>query len=313
MTSLDARPRTRPASAFVISITPFEENGDLDEAAVRGHLRRMAGAGIGVYVGGGGSGEGYTLSAAETRRLAEIAAEELKGKVPVRAMGVEPRTAGQMIDFMNEVEAAGVDAAQLYSLELGHAHLPTPEEVERYLTDVLENTTIPCVISTHQSVGYRISVPLLRRLVSTYDRIIGINCSHGDIGYVREIYDAVGADVDLHVGGEGQGLQALSLGGTGFLSSIANLTPHLAMAVVDSYNAGDLARTFDAFDRLTRLSAAVYSRGGILAQKAMLNRLGLPGGYPRLPHLPASGQATETLAALVEELGVASYEGWPEG
>ena len=84
------------------------------------------------------------------------------------------------------------------------------------------------------------------------------------------------------------------------------------MAVVDSYNAGDLGRTFDAFDRLTRLSTAVYSRGGILAQKAMLGRLGLPGGYPRLPHLPASAETTAALAAVIDELGVASFETWPE-
>ena len=63
----------------------------MDEVALRGHLRRMAAAGIGVYLGGGGSGEGYVLSPDETRRLLQIGVEELQGKVPVRAMGVEPR------------------------------------------------------------------------------------------------------------------------------------------------------------------------------------------------------------------------------
>ena len=50
------------ASTFVISITPFTEGGAFDEAAIRGHLRRLAAAGIGVYLGGGGSGEGYVLT-----------------------------------------------------------------------------------------------------------------------------------------------------------------------------------------------------------------------------------------------------------
>ena len=55
----------------------------------------MAAAGIGVYLGGGGSGEGYVLSADEARRLLQIGVEELKGKVPVRAMGVDPARRGR--------------------------------------------------------------------------------------------------------------------------------------------------------------------------------------------------------------------------
>ena len=86
--------------SYTVSVTPFTEDGAFDEAATRGHLRRMAAAGIGVYLGGGGSGEGYVLSADEARRLLQIGVEELKGKVPVRAMGVEPRTSGEMIEFM---------------------------------------------------------------------------------------------------------------------------------------------------------------------------------------------------------------------
>ena len=122
--STDPVDRTR-ASTFVISITPFTEDGAVDEVALRGHLRRMAAAGIGVYLGGGGSGEGYVLSPDETRRLLQIGVEELQGKVPVRAMGVEPRTSLDMIEYLEMVSGIGVDAAQIYSLDQGHGHRPT--------------------------------------------------------------------------------------------------------------------------------------------------------------------------------------------
>jgi 4-hydroxy-tetrahydrodipicolinate synthase len=301
---------TKHASAFVISITPFTESGALDDEAARGHYRRLAAAGIGVYVGGGGSGEGYTLAPDETRHLLELAVDELKGKVPVRAMGVEPRTAQQMIDFMALAKSVGVDAAQLYSLEVGHGHRPTMDEVERYLTDVLETTEIPCIISTHQSVGYKVPVVLLDRLVSRYETVIGINCSHADVRYLREIVDAVGDRVDVHVGGEAQALVAWAAGATGFLSSVANVAPKLAMSVVDSYNAGELTATFDAFDRLNRFAGLVYEHGGILAQKAFLNSLGLPGGYPRRPHLPVTDEVVAKVAALADELDIQAVEQW---
>src|SRR5579862_5360458 len=118
----------------------------------------MVAAGIGVYVGGGGSGEGFVLTETERRRVLEIAAEELNGKVAFRSMGVETRSAEEMIGYLQVAQSVGVDAAQIYSLDPGHGHLPTQDEIRQYLVDVLSHTNVESVLSTHQSVGYRISV-----------------------------------------------------------------------------------------------------------------------------------------------------------
>jgi 4-hydroxy-tetrahydrodipicolinate synthase len=300
-----------PSSTFVISITPFSETGALDEDAFRRHLRRMAAGGVGVYVGGGGSGEGYTLDEDETRRVVEIAVEELRGRVPVRAMGVEPRLAADMIRYIRMADAAGVDACQVYSLDQGHGHRPTEDEVEAYFTDILSAVSSPCVISTHQSVGYQVRVPLLTRLVERFDHVIGINSSHQDHGYLARIIDAVGDRVTVHVGGPAQGLLNLSLGGTGFLTSEANLAPHLCAAVTSAFDAGDQATVFGSFGKVVRLSDTLYRNGGIRVTKAVLNSLGLPGGYPRKPQLPVSDRILATVREAVDRLDLASIEGWP--
>ena len=152
----------------------------------------MAEAGIGVYVGGGGSGEGFVLTPDERRRILEIAAEELGGKVPFRSMGVETRSAEEMIEYLRVAASAGVDAAQIYSLDLGHGHVPTQAEILEYLIDVLSATTVPAVLSTHQSVGYRISVESIARVVERFDHVVGVNSSHADLAYLSAIVDAVG-------------------------------------------------------------------------------------------------------------------------
>jgi 4-hydroxy-tetrahydrodipicolinate synthase len=190
----NATPEPRPPSTFVISITPFSEDGGFDEVAIRGHLRRMAAAGIGVYLGGGGSGEGYVLSADETKRLLQIGVEELKGKAPVRAMGVEPRTSDDMIEFMEMAAGMGVDAAQIYSLDQGHGHRPNVDEIHRYFDDVLKASDFPAVLSTHQSVGYQVPVAMLVEFADRFDHLIGINISHQDLGYLTAIVDALGTD-----------------------------------------------------------------------------------------------------------------------
>ena len=91
-------------SAFVISITPFDDDGEIDWDGTRAHWQRLKDAGIGVYVGGGGSGEGHALLEHEVDGLLALASKELVGSVPTRAMGVEPRTARQMIEFGRKVQ-----------------------------------------------------------------------------------------------------------------------------------------------------------------------------------------------------------------
>jgi 4-hydroxy-tetrahydrodipicolinate synthase len=292
-----------------VSITPFDAAGRLDEGGFRKHLQRMAAADVGVYVGGGGSGEGFVLTADERRRVLAIAVEELRGKVPVRSMGVETRSAAEMIEYTREAESAGVDAAQIYSLDPGHGHRPTPDEIRGYLIDVLSATTVPSVLSTHQSVGYRISVGTLTDVVDRFDHVVGVNTSHPDVGYLAEIIDAVGDKVDVHVGGPLQALTALALGANGFLSSEANLAPRLCRSVIAAYERGDGDELLVAFDRLARLSMALYGRGGIRATKAVLNRLGLPGGYPRKPQLPVADETIDALMTTIASLGIGEIEG----
>jgi 4-hydroxy-tetrahydrodipicolinate synthase len=302
---------TGEPSTYVISITPFAKDSSFDEEGIRHHLRRLRAAGIGVYVGGGGSGEGFAMSADEHKRLLDIAVEELKGGVPIRAMGTEPRTASQMVEYVGIAQSAGVDAAQIYSLDQGHGHQPFKDEIRTYFTEILDAVDIPSIISTHQSVGYLIPIELLDELVDRYPHVVGINCSTGDVRYLIELIDTVGDRVEIHVGGPFQALSALSLGATGFLSSEGNLAPKLCVSVIDSFKKGDLDGAFDSYARVARLSRALYNRGGIRATKAVLTELGLAGGYPRRPQLEVSATVVGELMELVRGLDLANIEGWP--
>ena len=62
----------------------------------------------------------------------EVAGEELSGVVPLRVMGVEPRTADEAIELGRVTAEVGLDGMQLYSLDMGHGYRPRPEELEAY-------------------------------------------------------------------------------------------------------------------------------------------------------------------------------------
>lgn len=298
-----------PLRTYVISITPFTENGALDEAGLRAHLTRLGAAGIGVYVAGSGSGEGYTLTRAERRRVMEIAGEELSGVVPVRVMGVEPRTATEAIELGTDTTDVGLDAMQLYSLDMGHGYRPREAELEGYLTTVLDAVDCPVVISTHQSVGYRYSPELFDTMIDRYGQVLGLNVTSPDIGYLADVLDAVDGRVEVHVGGPMHALTAVALGAQGFLSSEGNLTPRRCVALMEACAAGDQAQAQAAFADIIAVFRATQRGGGIVGTKAALRRLGAAGGWPRAPRVSPPDDPVDALVEVLHRRGLLDSEG----
>ncbi len=58
------------------------------------------------------------------------------------------------------------------------------------------------------------------------------------------------------------------------------------------------------------LFGAFSAQGGIRVTKAVLNSLGLAGGYPRRPRMPIGDEQRQRALAAVEELRLADIEGW---
>lgn len=294
---------------YVISLTPFDESGQLDEGHYRAHLQRLAAGGVGIYVAGGASGEAFTFSREENLAVLRIAGEELAGKAPIRAMGVEPRSSKQMIEFASMAADAGLDAVQVYSLDQGHGLRPNDAELRMYYETVLDAITIPSVISSHHLAGYVLPIPLLVDLVDNYPGIVGINVSSPDLNYNTQLIDALSSRVEIHVGGIGYVIAALMLGAHGYMTSQGNLAPRISQSVIDCFVNNDLPGLTDAFARVLRL-LVVDSRAGLSrGTKEALRQLGLPGGHVRPPRMPVNDAARADIATMLDQLDIRRLEG----
>jgi 4-hydroxy-tetrahydrodipicolinate synthase len=223
-------------------------------------------------------------------------------------MGVEPRTANEVVALAEDAVAAGVEATQVYSLDLGHGYLPTADEQRTYLRSVLDRAPGDLVISTHQSVGYHYEPQLIDELLTDYPRVIGMNVTHRDLVYVAEVLEAVDGRVDVHVGGPMHALGATALGATGYLSSEGNLAPHLCVSLVELLDAGDRDAATRVHQQVMEIHQATQALGGIVGAKAALRLLGAPGGWPRPPRLPVAPERAQTLVDVLVRLGVAEEE-----
>ncbi|MEI4488619.1 dihydrodipicolinate synthase family protein [Frigidibacter sp. MR17.14] len=297
----------KTCSVKVISITPFTKTGDLDEQAYRLHLRRLADAGVTVWVAGSGTSEGYTLSAEERDRVLAISVEELKGKVPVHAMGCEPRLTSEMVDFLAAAERSGVDAAQIFSLQIGHTTKVTPREMRLYYETALSATDMPLYLSSHSASGYFIPIDMIEALADKYPNLAGVAYGGSDIQHFAELIGRLKDRMEVHCAGPANALTCLGLGGHGFMGGEGNFSPRMVQNVIDAWHAEDRGALRDAFATLMAF-ASVYARigGGSAARglKPLMNAYGLPGGELRLPRLPIEETELQQLIALVRRIPI---------
>ena len=293
-------------SVVVISITPFDAAGNVDEVALRAHLKRLGDAGVCVYVVGSGSGEGYSLTRDERDRIMQIAVEELKGRTPIRAMGCEPRLIGDMIEFLQSAERIRMDAAQIFSLEIGHGSKPTRAELDRYYCSVIESTSIPLYLSSHQASGYFIPLDLIEKLAARYPHLTGVAYGGSDLDYLASLIRSMRGRLEIHCAGAYNAMTVLALGGNGFMGPEGNLAPHLCASVVNAYGAGDLESLRINFDKLMQLWAITSRYGGSMLRgmKPLMNAYGLRAGTLRPPRVPINDADLQSMIAAVQAIEI---------
>src|SRR5277367_4059151 len=89
-------------------VTPFRQDGSLDERTLRALVKRQIEEGINFLVPCGTSGESPTLTHQEHLRVVEITLEEAKGRVPVLA-GAGGYNTHEVIELASEIKAMGAD------------------------------------------------------------------------------------------------------------------------------------------------------------------------------------------------------------
>jgi 4-hydroxy-tetrahydrodipicolinate synthase len=298
----------RSYRAAVCTVTPYDENGRLDEAAVVRLVESIASQGVGLAIGTASPGEGFALSLEETGRFYETVVRSAAGRVPVCAMGVEPRNASQLKPLLRVAEQAKVDEMQLYTADPGHSMKLTDAELERYFRTLLDDLAIPAAISTHVYNGL-VPIPVLGRLLDAYPNIRTIHCT-SEVNYLHQLVQVVAGRCEILVGGPMQALSTLAIGGQGFLCSEGNIAPVVCGELQAAIRAGDLEVAKTAYRRLNGVfSLNVWPGGTVRFLKTAMRLLGIPGCHTRPPFQPLDASAAELVATSMRALDLPEWRG----
>jgi 4-hydroxy-tetrahydrodipicolinate synthase len=164
-------------------ITPFKQDGSLDEAAMRNIVENQIAAGINFLVPCGTTGESPTLSHAEHLRVVEITIEQSRGRVPVvaGAGGYDTAHVIKMIADLHKLGVSGILSVTPYY------NKPTQEGLYQHYKAIANSTPLPIIVYSVQGrTNVNVEPATLLRLAEIKN-IVGVKEASGSISQMASI------------------------------------------------------------------------------------------------------------------------------
>jgi 4-hydroxy-tetrahydrodipicolinate synthase len=280
-------------------VTPLDENEKVNEQALRRIVNFLIDGGVHGLLVHGSQGEFYGFTAGEKRWVWEIVVDEVGGRVPIYA-GTGAVTTREVLDLNRMAEDVGVD---LVSVLTPFFVSPSEEELFQHFTTIADGTRLPVVLYNNPGrTGVNLSAGLVARLAE-HPNIVGIKDSSGDLSLTCEMIRQSGDDFRVLMGRDSLIYAGLHHGAAGAIAATANVVPALVAEIYEAFQAGDLARSLRAQDKLAGLRQA-FSLGSFpVVVKDAMNLVGLPAGPPLRPIRSLEGEAKRELRRVLREVG----------
>ncbi len=271
-------PITGPHVAIV---TPFDQQGALDEGALRAQVRRQISNGNKVFCNGT-NGEFFVLSDAEKRRVTEVCLDEAQDKDLVVTHIGETHLA-QTIAHGKDVAAMGVKAVSVITPWFSALR---PHELIRYYQQVADAVPVPIYLYNIPARTGNTITPEVAAELAKHPNIYGIKDSAGSLeslqGFLAVSQEA--GNFDVLTGPDSLILTGYQLGCVGCISGIANIVPELVNQVYRGFVQDDQLLANRAQERINYLRANLYPIAFAPAVvKKMMNLLGEEVGESRYP------------------------------
>jgi 4-hydroxy-tetrahydrodipicolinate synthase len=270
--------------AMTALVTPFDDAGRPDEAALEGLVNWQIEQGIHGLVPAGTTGEGATLTDDEHRRVIAAVVRAARGRVPVIA-GAGSNDTKRTIDAARRAVEAGADALLVVS---PYYNKPNHSGMMAHYEAVARATERPLVVynvpgRTGQNLGARWILELAR-----IPGVIGVKEASADLEQIAEILMHRPEGFAVLSGDDALTLPTLSLGADGVISVVSNQAPREMANLVAAGLEGDLETGRRLHYRLLPLMRANFAESNPVPVKTGLALLGRCSDRLRAPLGPAS-------------------------
>lgn len=284
-------------------ITPFDEQGRIDDDAMRQNVDRVFEAGATGILVGGCTGEFWSLSFEERCLLFQLGAESAAGRGTVLA-GTGAVAAAETIRLTAAAAEAGCDGALIlppYFIRLND------DEIFEHFAEVDAAVSMPIVLYNIPGNAINAITPELAERLAALDHVVAIKESSGDWNNFYGTLIRVREQIRVFCGPSSiYGVPALAAGADGFIDCFPNVWLPGGLDLFHAAREGRVGEANALQQTGRQLTDLFTSEGRSLypATKAAMTALGYRAGDPRPPLRPLTGDALDSLLAGLTRLGI---------
>ena len=283
-------------------ITPFDEQGNLDEKNLQKLVEYLSPRVNGLFICGS-YGCGPLMSLEERTKVAEIVKKYALPDTKI-VVHTGTTTTRDTIELTKHAAYIGCDAASA----VGPYYFKYADDsLKKYYSDILQETKdqIPFyAYHNPQFQGYETSLSVMKALKE--EGLAGIKDATFNIMqyavYVRELLDE---EFDVALGTEAIWVSAHALGCEAYIPGIGNVFPELCTQMWSHSMKGENQEALKLQFLINKLRDVMYlARSTQLAIYAIADIRGIVSAYPRAPFIPASKVEKDAIRESLAKLEV---------
>src|SRR6202035_1401072 len=289
-------------------VTPFRQDGSIDETALRNLVAWQVESGIDFLVPCGTTGETPTLSHDEWLQVIAITVEVVAGRCPIVAGATSNSTQDAVAKAKELAALAGVNGILTAS---PYYNKPTQEGQYRHFRTIAEAVDKPIILyNVPGRTGANIEPATLARLAEI-PNIAGVKEASGNIGQMAELCAVVPETFLVFSGDDAVTLALIGLGGVGIVSVASNEIPREMAEMTRAALNNDWGTARLMHRKYVALMQTNVSETSPMPVKAVLAMMGKIEEVYRLPLLPMRRETRSKLQKIATDAGVIAKPATP--
>jgi len=286
---------------FTAIVTPFKEDGSVDEECLKKLIDFNIEKGVAGIVPCGTTGESPTLSHDEHDKVIELTVQHVNKRVPVIA-GTGSNCTKEAIRLTKHAEEVGADGCLLVN---PYYNKPTQEGLYRHFKAIADSVQIPCVVYNIKGrTGVNVETPTLMRLANDCKNIVAVKEASGDLEQMKDVIAQRPEGFAVLSGDDNITLDLIKAGGNGVVSVASNIVPDRMVAMVKAA----LNKNFEEAEKLNNKLAPLFEVEFIetnpIPIKAALAMKGMCNEVYRLPMCELMPENKEKLKQVLAEMKI---------
>ncbi len=286
-------------SVLTALVTPFKQNSEVDEQAVRRLCKRLVENGSDGFVVAGTTGESPTLTDAEKLRLFQLVKEEVGTKAKVIA-GVGTSSTEHTIHLAREAEKIGLDGLMVVA---PYYNRPPQDALFLHFAAVAEATSLPIMLYNIPSrTGVNISPEIILRLAKI-ENIVALKQANASLEETSIIHKEAPEHFTIYSGDDSLTLPFLSVGAKGVVSVASHLVGSQIAEMIQRFFHGDVQEAKKIHLKLFPLFKGLFFVTNPIPVKAALYVTGeIPSDYLRPPLRSPTEEERQKIKKILAEI-----------